>query len=134
MSFATAMGPVMTVRSAAILTTSYVGTTALQSDGGHNQAVFLIDFTIGSLTDVLVKAQMSADGSTWFDAPIKGSGTTSGSEYQQPLLADVGKIAATGTYVYQVPMLGLPYCRLALKGEGTTTSSSATVYAFKGTT
>lgn len=134
MSFSTSMGPAVSVRSSAVLTTSYVGTTPVQSDGGHNQAVFLINFTIGSLTDVLIKAQLSTDNVTWYDAPIKGNGTTVTTEYQQPLLSDVAKLAATGTYAYQVPMMGLPYCRLALKGEGTVTSSLAAVSAYKGTT
>jgi len=43
------------VRSSAILTSSYVAGTILESRQSHNQMIVLVDFTIGSLTSAEIK-------------------------------------------------------------------------------
>jgi len=45
------------VRDSAILTTSYVAGTILESRQSHNQMIVLVDFTIGSLTSAELKIE-----------------------------------------------------------------------------
>lgn len=49
------------VRTSAILTTSYVAGTILESRQSHNQIIVDIDFTIGSLTSAEVKIDYAND-------------------------------------------------------------------------
>jgi hypothetical protein len=121
---------ISTVRSAAILTTSYVGSDSVDVTR-CNQIVFLVDFTIGSLTDMRAKVQFSVDGTNWYDEPINTTGTTSSGEYQAPIKSLVHKLAETASRTIAAPVLG-KYARLAVKGEGTVTSSSCTIQAVKG--
>lgn len=122
----------VTVRAAAILTGSYVATTATQVKQS-NQAVFLIDFTLGSLTSMLVKVQYSSDGTNFYDEPYSdtSSATISSDEAQVPLRSRVHVFDTTSAKYLAVP-LKTNYVRLAVKGVGVATSSSCTVTLLEG--
>lgn len=106
----------MVARSAAILTTGEVSATALDLNKAWGGIVTVdLDFTIGSLTNVIVRFYASSDGTTY--KPIS-TGTTTLTE----------TITATATRTYALPSLaGWKFFKVTLQGTGTTTSSSATV-------
>lgn len=107
----------LAARAAAILTTGEVAATAmdLNEAWGGNVNVQL-DFTIGSLTNVIVKFYVSMDGTTYV-----------------PIAAPTGAVmtetvTATATRAYAVGNLaGWKFFRATLTGTGTVTSSSATL-------
>lgn len=122
----------LNVRSAAILTTSYVaGTVIGPTTGGtpalRNQLNVLVKFTIGSLTSGEVKIEYSHDGTTYFqdtfEAISGGTSTLSLGNYT---------FASTGNYVISIP-IKFNYIKISVKGTGTVTSSSMTVDAVIGT-
>lgn len=106
----------LVARAAAILTTGEVAATAFDLNKAWGSTVNVaLDFTLGSLTNVIVRFYASADGTTY--VPIS-DGTA--------LLTET--LTATATRVYAVPALvGWKNFRVTLQGTGTTTSSSATV-------
>lgn len=126
--------PLIEVRNSAVLTTSYVATSALDTSNA-NQVTFHIDFTLGSLTDALFKVQISDDQLTWRDLTISNSGTVSSDEYQAQLLTAVAKLvpstASLTSYTYSTPVQAR-WCRGSIKGEGTVTSSLAYIAASVG--
>jgi hypothetical protein len=118
------------VRASAILTTSYVGSTAVDARY-DDQLHCLINFTIGSLTTAEFKFQYSQDNSNWFDEGIMVGGTTSSDEYISTFRSKVSQLAATSTKTVIVPVLAR-YVRIAIKGTGTVTSSLAAVGCYSG--
>lgn len=136
---------VVAVRSAAILTNSYVAGTIIGAKNstvnsssptdicleGYNQIAVLVAFTKGSLTTAEVKVEWGIDdgaGSyTWFqDTFVKYSGGTAESslgEYQ---------LSATGNYIITLPIKAR-YIRVSAKGTGTVTDSSMTIKTIIGT-
>lgn len=125
------------IRSAAILTNSYVagtvigaGTTNATADAIHpalnNQLIIYVDFTIGSLTDLLIKVEFSDDNSDFyqetFDSISGGTDTESAAER---------KFTATGKYRLAIPIKD-NYIKISAKGEGTVTSSSLKIGAVIG--
>lgn len=103
-------------RAAAILTTAEVAATALDINSAWGgQLNVQLDFTIGSLTNVTVRHYVSIDGVTYY--PL-ASGTAVFSEV----------ITASATRAYCMDVLGgWKFYRATLQGNGTVTSSSATV-------
>ncbi len=121
------------VRPAAILTTGYVAgnviglntdTVQFNEGGVHlqNQLELYIDFTLGSLTDVLIKLEFSNDNTTYFQEAFSaisgGLDTVSLAEH---------KITASGKYRLALPIKDR-YIKVSVKGEGTVTSSSIAIY------
>jgi hypothetical protein len=119
------------VRSAAILTDTYVAGTVLAFDGvssasnpvGYNQLVVCVDFTIGSLTTAEIKVEFSDDGTTYFQEV--GSSIAAGVSTDTLLYH---KIGATGQYYIPVSMAGR-YVKISAKGTGTVTNSTMTITA-----
>ncbi len=117
------------IRAAAILTNSYVAGTVIgnatdfnqRGVGLKNQLNLYIDFTIGSLTDLLIKIEFSNDNVTYiqeaFSSIVAGLDTVSLAEH---------KFTATGKYRLALPIKDR-YIKISAKGEGTVTSSSLTI-------
>lgn len=118
------------VRASAVLTTSYVGSTAVDARY-DDQLHCLINFTIGSLTSAEFKFQYSQDNSNWFDEGIMVGGSTSSDEYISTFRSKVSQITATSTKTVIVPVLAR-YVRIAIKGTGTVTSSLAAIGCYSG--
>ncbi len=104
-------------RSAAILTTGEVAGNAIDLNRTWGHAVTVdLDFTLGSLTNVIIKFYVSTDGTTYKRIAVNG-GT---------LMTET--ITADATRCYVVPCLaGWKFFRATLQGTGTVTSSSATM-------
>lgn len=120
------------VRSAAILTGSYVAGTVLGLDGAlnqnQNQLIVYISFTKGSLTTAEVKIEFSPDNSTWYQETFKsvtgGTSTDTLGEHAY---------SATGNYRIAVPIKD-KYIKISAKGTGTVTASSMAISAVVGNT
>lgn len=106
----------LAARAPAILTTGEVAATALDLNEawGSHVTVFL-DFTIGSLTNVVVRFYVSMDGTNYY--PI-AAGSAVMTE----------TVTATATRCYAPASLaGWKWFRASVQGTGTVTSSSATL-------
>lgn len=117
---------VQTVRSAAILTGSYVSGEVLDS-GLRNQLVLIISFTKGSLTSAEIKLEFSYDGTNYFQ---ETSRSVSGGTSTDSLL--VHTYTADGSYILDLPLM-YRYIKVSAKGTGTTTGSSMAISAVIGT-
>ncbi len=118
------------IRSALILTNSYVAGTVLGPTNGnpsaYNQLVVYWDFTIGSLTSGELKIEFSHDGTNYyqetFSAVAAGTSTdTSG----------VHTVTTTGKRRLSIPIKD-NYIKISVIGTGTVTSSSCKVDAILG--
>lgn len=100
-------------RSAAILTTSEVAGAAFDLNNAyHSQVTVDFSFTIGSLTNVIVKFYASMDGTT-YDLVYNGTATITET------------LTASGERCYVMPPLpGWKYFRATVQGTGTVTSST----------
>jgi hypothetical protein len=104
-------------RAAAILTTGEVAASQLDLNESWGDGVSVqLDFTLGSLTNVIIRFYVSMDGSTWY--ALRGSAGAALSE----------TVTATATNAYPMESLsGWKLFRATLQGTGTVTSSSATL-------
>lgn len=120
------------VRSAAVLTTSYVSTDSVNM-ANNNQLVCFLAASLGSLTTIETKVQYSNDNTTWFDDAVfdTGSGGVTGDEYIAPLRVNVYQLQASGSKTLYTPAMAR-YARLMVKGTGTVTGSSLAVSCFAG--
>lgn len=109
------------VRSAAILTDAYVAGTILTDCESYNALFIDAYFTIGSLTNAILKVEFSEDG-TNYTQETHNSVTTSVNTHT----AGTHLIAATGNYSIYVP-LSAKYVKISSIGTGTATSSSLKV-------
>lgn len=101
-------------RTAAILTTGEVAGTAFDLLRAKDRRVTVdLTFTIGSLTNVIVRFYASMDGTTY--DPINVDGTT---------LTETLTASAERCYVLP-PLMGWKFFRASLQGTGTATSSTA---------
>jgi len=101
-------------RAAAVLTTAEVAGPNLDLNTTYSSQVTLdLDFTLGSLTNVVVRFYASVDGVTW--KPINVAGT---------IMTET--LTASATRVYTMPHIsGWKFFRASVQGTGTVTSSSA---------
>lgn len=115
-----------TVRSAAILTDTYVAGTVIDDCAGYNQLTVLIDFTIGSLTSLQVKIELSPDGTTYYQetANAVSGGTSTGSLLEH-------SFTAAGKYRIVIP-INDSKIKISAKGTGTMTNSSCAIKAVLG--
>lgn len=123
----------VSVRSSAILTTSYVAGTVLgpaHNLDAHNQVNLLINFTIGSLTSLEIKIEFSNDGDV--TSPTYGQETfqvISGGTSTETL--GIHQYTASGTYVLSIPVKWR-YMKISAKGTGTVTGSLLDITAILG--
>lgn len=124
------------VRTAAILTNSYVaGTilgaetlTALSQPNEYNQLILLISFTKGSLTTAEVKIEFSSDNSTYYQETGERVDTTTGIATDTAI---IHQFSATGNYRLAIPCNDR-YIKVSAQGTGTVTSSSLKIDAVLG--
>ena len=113
------------VRSAAVLTNSYVDTNVVRLDHFKNIALAL-DITKGSLTSIEYIVWWSKDGSTWYQEVTEAVGagiiTHTLAYYTKTLV---------GNERFFAPMPFLAnYLKLQVKGTGTVTGSSCAIAVF----
>jgi hypothetical protein len=114
------------VRSAAILTGSYVAGTVLEQTHEANQIILLIDFTKGSLTSLEIKVEFSPDNTTFYQETFQAISSGTATE-------TLGEHTFTATGKYRIPVQIMDrYIKVSAKGTGTVTSSSVTVDALLG--
>jgi hypothetical protein len=109
------------LRDAAILTNAYVAATVVEKCNEYDQLCLYVDFTVGSLTNILVKVEFSIDNTNYFQESFSSISTTT-----DTLSLGVHKITATGKYIINVPVQGT-YAKVSVIGEGTVTSSSCAI-------
>lgn len=114
------------IRSAAILTGSYVAGTTLEDLQSQDKLVLLVDFTKGSLTTAEIKIEYSHDGSNWFQESAK---STSGGTVTETLVEH--QLSASGKYNIPLDMKAR-YAKVSAKGSGTATGSSLAITAIVG--
>lgn len=128
-----------TIRTAAILTDSYVAGNVLGAESStvaspadiarvneYNQLILYVAFTKGSLTSAEFKVEFSPDNSTFYQesAMLIAGGTITDSVAEHT-------ITATGNYRIAIPMNDR-YVRVSAKGTGTVTNSSMGITAILG--
>lgn len=114
----------VTIRDAAILTTSYVASIVLDQVENYNQLNLYCYFTKGSLTTAEVKVEFSIDGTNYAQQSMvtssAGVGTVNKFEYQT---------AEDGNVVLSLP-ISARFIKVSAKGTGTVSSSSLKIDAF----
>lgn len=133
------------IRTASILTTSYVAGTLL--GGGHTQLTngaigspsrnnhleLYVDFTIGSLTNATIKVEFSNDGTNWYQETEDNLATSTGVITE---VAVTRIFTATGKYRVPIninsPWINANWIRISAEGVGTVTSSSLAIGAVLG--
>lgn len=113
-----------TVRSAAILTSSYVAGTVLENCQKFNALILNIDFTKGSLTDCQIKIETSTDGTTY--RQLHSDSITAGVNSPAAL---VYKFAADAACSTTPLVIATKYIKISAIGTGTATSSSLAIEA-----
>ena len=114
-----------TIRDAAVLTTSYVAGNVMSMDA-HNAIGLEISITLGSLTSVELKVEVSNDGgNTWAQevAENTSGGTVSISLAER-------QFTASGTYSVLITPVRARLVRVSVKGTGTVTGSSCKVVGY----
>ena len=119
------------VRTAAILTNSYVAGTVIGADNItqvslENQLILYVDFTIGSLTTAEIKIEFSADGTNWVQETFESISAGVATE-----TLGLRQFSASGPYRIAIRIKDR-YIRVSAKGTGTLTSSSMAVHAIVG--
>jgi len=120
---------VLNVRTAAILTTSYVTANILNPNDSavlYNCSKFngynlYVDFTKGSLTTAEIKIEFSEDGTNWYqESNNLISGGTNTVTVNENVLSITGAYMIKGTCDNK-------YIRISSKGTGTVTGSSLAI-------
>lgn len=114
---------VTSVRSAAVLTTSYVAGTVAAETRVFDQTVILIKVTLGSLDSVEMKAEFSLDNSTFYqEGFIQNDFTNARSNVK----IHEYRFTTDDNYRIAIPITD-NFVRISVKGTGTVTNSSVTV-------
>lgn len=96
-------------RAAAVLTNAAVASNVVQVNQTLDGWITVYaNFTIGSLTNVILNPQISDDGTNWYDVTDPGTLT----------------ITATGKKAFSICSKGAKQFRVQATGTGTVTSSS----------
>jgi len=108
------------VRSAAILTTSYVAGTVISEATNYNQLTILVDYTIGSLTSLEIIVEYSFDDVTYYqDVNI---GTSAGTN--TITVANYTYTGTSDTFSIQTP-ISASFIKISAKGSGGTPTGSS---------
>lgn len=115
---------IVSVRSSAILTGSYVAGTVIgpnQLVENKNQLVLLISFTLGNLTGGgQIKVEFSPDNVTYYQESIADLTTTFGTSIEKVL---EHSYAATGNYRIPIQVKDR-YIKISAKGTGADATNS----------
>lgn len=106
----------LVARAAAVLTTGEVAATRLDvNEAWGGELLVQLSFTLGMLTNVILKFYGSIDGTTYVPlmAPTAASMTQT--------------LTASTEAIYPVRVGGFKFFRVSLQGTGTVTNSTATV-------
>lgn len=114
------------VRSAAILTNSYVAGNVIDNANSYNTMQLFVDFTVGSLTDCQIKIEFSIDGTDYYQHSYDSIAAGVNS-----ITPSVIKLTATGKPVYTLP-INANYIKISAIGTGTVTTSSLKITAVLG--
>lgn len=117
-----------TVRSAAILTTSYVAGTTIEDCHRFNQIILGLFYTKGSLTSLEVKIEYSHDNTNFTQ---ETASSISGGTDTLTILEHTFT-GATANFEISIPILA-PFVKVSFKGTGTVTNSSLSAIARLGT-
>lgn len=99
-------------RAAAVLTNAAVATSVVPVNQSLDGWITVYaNFTLGSLTNVIINPQLSDDGTNWYDVSDPGALT----------------LTATGKKAFSVCAKGAKQFRCQATGTGTVTSSSLTL-------
>lgn len=99
-------------RAAAVLTNAAVASNVVPVNQTLNGRIQVYcNFTLGSLTNVIINPQVSEDGTNWYDVTDPGSLT----------------ITATGKKAFTIDASGAKQFRVQATGTGTVTSSSLAI-------
>lgn len=126
---------IFTVRSAAILTNAAVagtvigGTTESSNLFYNNQLIILTNFTIGSLTNVILTVEFSPDGTNWYQETYEDVAAATGIS---TVRAKTHLIAESGKRQLQPITICDAYIRISATGTGTVTTSSLAIEAIIG--
>lgn len=113
------------IRSAAILTTSYVAGTIIGIAEEYNTLALELDFTKGSLTSLEFKVEVSDDDDNYYQQVAES--TTGGTV--TPTLA-FRTLTVTGKYAFLITPIRAKYIKVSVKGTGTLTSSSCPINGY----
>lgn len=121
-------GAPTSLRSAAVMTSSYVVTSSIDLGSYTSVTAYLTKGTAAAETASL-KPQWSEDNTTFYDEQVEVAGTASGTE--QPFTAysrrtDVSVAASTPDWSSRFNRQGR-YFRMAIKSSGTTATVALTV-------
>lgn len=120
------------IRASAVLTNGYVAGTVLGPTNGNvsknSQLIIYAGFTIGSLTDTIIKVEFSHDGTTYYQETFDGS--PSSGVITEAL--GTRKLTATGNYRISIPIKD-NYIKISAIGTGTVTDSLLVLNAVLGT-
>lgn len=130
-------GTLTTLRTSQILTNAYVATNTLDCSKA-NAVIVLTDFTNGSLTNAMLRFDVSDDASTWYPAESidNGAATVAADEAQVDQFAKVHVLTVGAptpyTNIIRAEYGGAlaPYFRARILGTGTLTSSLADIKAY----
>lgn len=120
-----------TIRSAAILTTSYVAATVIgpqtsESGSPYNQLILLIDYTKGSSDNLDLKIEFSHDGTNYYQETFQSiSAGVSTNTLGEHLFA------ASGSYALEIP-IKYEYIKVSVKARTNATGTSCTLKATLG--
>jgi hypothetical protein len=131
MSWQTVSSP-PALRVAAVLTNALVYSNPLEVVN-QNQVCALVSFTIGSLTNMLMRTQFSYDKTNWFDAEIDDTQNEAvvGTDANIPARALVRIFDGNCSLAIQVPCKSA-WVRFGVIGTGTVTGSSCSIVAMVG--
>ena len=121
-----------TLRAAAILTNGAVASSVLDCRNA-NQVTVAVNFTLGSLTNMLIKVQLSNDKTNWYDYEIDDvtNAVVASTALNIPARSLQRLFDGSCSLAFQVPVKAA-YLRLSVLGTGTVTSSSCDITAFLG--
>jgi hypothetical protein len=121
-----------TIRSSAILTTSYVAATTLDTAYKYNQLVIYISFTKGSTTSMEWKAEFSPDDSSYYQEAVESySGGTATNREIEHTIVSANQTALQQLYRFAIPITDR-YVKISVKGTGVMTNSLCKVEAALG--
>ena len=112
-----------TIRTSSALTAEYVAGEVIEINN-KSQCTLLVEFTIGSLTSMTLKFEVSYDGITYYQLPVMVAGTGGDSS---PSLETI-TLSATANWAFNMYMHNL-YLKVSAIGTGTVTDSLLAIQA-----
>jgi hypothetical protein len=123
----------MTVRAAAVLTTSYVAAAQVIDLQNWNELTLLLDFTVGASSGFAIKVEVSdANQTNWYAITAIGAATIATEVATIPVYAAEHTFAAV-TKKYALPFpVNYRFMRVSAKALVSATSTSLTILATQG--